>query len=369
MRIAFVELWRRPGRFVTATAILTLIAILLMFLGSLLDGLISASTGAIRAQDAAVIVYSADARASFARSRIDSDLRRSIDGVDGITDTGGIGLVQLGARLEGRDSTDLVGIALFGVEIPPRGVENLPAPGGVIADEVLEASGVEIGTRLLLGPARSEVTVVGFTSDTGFSGQAGVWADPTTWRAVVEANRPDARVAQDVFQALVVQTDLDATTLAARIDAATGGATESLSIDDAVRAIPGVEEQQGTFAQIIAVTILIATVVIALFFALLTVERTSLYGVLKALGARSRTLFLGVIAQAVVVTVIAAAIGAAAVIALDLAIPPGSIPVTVSAGRLLTSAALLLGAAIAGCAFSLRRILRIDPASAIGTTS
>ena len=47
----------------------------------------------------------------------------------------------------------------------------------------------------------------------------------------------------------------------------------------------------------------------ALFFALLTVERIGLYGMLKAIGARSRTLFGGVVTQAIVVTVIASVIG------------------------------------------------------------
>ena len=68
-------------------------------------------------------------------------------------------------------------------------------------------------------------------------------------------------------------------------------------------------QQRGVFNQIIGVTIVIAVVVIALFFVLLTVERTALYGVLKAIGARSRTLFGGVMLQAVVVAAIAAVLG------------------------------------------------------------
>ena len=54
---------------------------------------------------------------------------------------------------------------------------------------------------------------------------------------------------------------------------------------------------------------------------------------------------------------------------LDAVIPPGSIPFTVSTSRLVTSVGLLLVASVAGCAFSLRRVLRVDPASAIGTAS
>jgi len=63
MRLALKELRRRPARFATAAVILSLIAALLMFLGGLLDGLIAASTGAIRAQDVDAIVYSDTAQA------------------------------------------------------------------------------------------------------------------------------------------------------------------------------------------------------------------------------------------------------------------------------------------------------------------
>ena len=59
------ELRRRPGRFVAATAILGALAVLLMFLGGLLDGLLASSTGAYRAQQADLIVYSTDARDSL----------------------------------------------------------------------------------------------------------------------------------------------------------------------------------------------------------------------------------------------------------------------------------------------------------------
>ena len=157
--------------------------------------------------------------------------------------------------------------------------------------------------------------------------------------------------------------------IAAAIERETEGATEALTITEAVDAIPGVEQQRQTFNQIIGVTIAIGVLVIALFFALLTVERLALYGVLKALGARSRTLFAGLVTQAVVVAAVSSAVAGGLALALDAALPPGSIPLDVTISRVVTSAVLLLGAAIVGCAFSLRRVLRVDPASAIGTAS
>ncbi len=366
MKLALRELIRRPGRFVTATVILTLIALLLMFLGGLLDGLLRSSTGAVRAQSADVLVYSEASQASFLRSRLEADVRDELAALPDVTEVGGLGVVQLGARVPGNGVRDLANVALWGYEIAPDGVPAPPPPGEAWADEVLQADGVDLGDELLLGPARTPIVVSGWVTDTSFNGQGGLWADTATWRAVLAENRPDAVLADGVYQAYAVSAAGDADALVTSIDGALGGRVEALTIPDAIEAIPGVTEQRTTFNQILGVTVVIALVVIALFFALLTVERTALYGVLKAVGATSRTIFAGLVVQAVVVTLVAATIAGIAVAVLDLLIPPGSIPLFISPGRIVTSLVLLLVAAVVGSAFSLRRVLRIDPASALG---
>jgi len=371
VNIAVTELRRRPSRFVTTTVILTLLATLLMLLGGLLDGLIAGSTGAINAQRADVFVYGATAERSIPRSRITPEDRTTIEGVDGVEEVGGIGVVQLGARVPGNAARDLAPVALFGYQLSPEGVPAPPEAGTAYADRTLEANGVAVGETLQVGPARTQVKVVGWVDGLAYAGQGTLWASTDTWRTATAANRPDAVVGAEDFQALLVRagSGVDATELARRIDRSTDGATDSLALAAAVEAIPGVTEQRSTFNQIIGVTIVIAVVVVALFFALLTVERTALYGVLKAIGATSGRLFRGVLLQAVVVTAIAATVGAVIAVGLDLLIPPGSIPFTLEPARVVSSVAFLLVAAVIGCAFSLRRVLRIDPASAIGSST
>jgi hemin transport system permease protein len=367
MKLGWKELVRRPGRFALAGAILTLIAILLMFLGGLLDGLVASRTGALRAQEADQIVYSATSKDSITRSRIEPDVRTQVEQVVGDGQVGGLGSVQLGARLPDRGPRDLVPVVLFGYELAPKGIPaQLPQDGEVYADSSLKAEGVTDGMVLKLGPARTEVTVIGFTSDSQYSGQGTLWGTLDTWRAVVNANRPGAAVGDGVVQALVVRQAAVDPTSSAAIDEATDGATNALTIDQAIDALPGVSQQQATFNQIIGVTVVIAIVVVALFFALLTVERTGLYGVLKAVGASSGSLFAGVVLQAVVVTLCASALGASAALLLDAVIPAGSIPFVALPARLTSSVVFLLIAAVVGCAFSLRRVLKVDPAAAIG---
>jgi putative ABC transport system permease protein len=354
-----------------ATAILGALAVLLMFLGGLLDGLVASSTGAYRAQRADLIVYSADARDSLPRSRIDPNTRKAVDGTAGVAGTGGLGSVQLGARRGSEpNSRDLIPTALIGYELAPAGLPQQPPPAGqVIADDAIRTDGVEPGDTLLLGPARTPVEVIGTVSDTQYSGQATLWASLDTWRAVTAQNRPDLSFADGSVQALVVGTEAaSASDVAARIDTATHGATTSRTLAAAIDDLPGVKQQRSTFNQIIGVTTAVAAVVIALFFALITVERRSLYGILKAVGASSSGLFAGVALQALVIAATASLAGIGGALALDAAIAPGALPFQVTWSRMLITAVLMLIAALIGSAFSLRRVLRIDPATAIGAS-
>ena len=367
MSLALKELRRRPGRFAVATVILTLIAILLMFLGGLLDGLTAGNTGAIRAQQADLIVFSSTSQDSLVRSRIDPAERRKVEQVKGVEAVGELGSVQLGARIEGKGPRDLVPVVLFGYEAASKGLPAPPTkPGEAWADDTLEAEGVEDGDIIRLGPERSPIKVVGFVDDTRYSGQSTLWASTETWRQVQNANRPDARVTPGTSQALVIQASASPSELAQRVDEATGGKTSSLTESETINALPGVSAQQSVFNQIIGLTVLIAIIVVALFFALITVERIGLYGVLKALGAGSGRLFAGVLLQAVIVTVIASVIGGLAALGLAAVIPVGSIPFIATGSRIFGSAFFLLIAAVIGCAFSLRRVLKVDPAQAIG---
>jgi putative ABC transport system permease protein len=105
-------------------------------------------------------------------------------------------------------------------------------------------------------------------------------------------------------------------------------------------------------------------IVVALFFALVTLERSALYAVLKAIGASSRQLLAGVVMQAVVVAGAALALGGALAYLLSLVVPPG-VPVQFEAGRALQVVAGVLIASVLGSAVSLRRVIKVDPADAI----
>ncbi len=139
----------------------------------------------------------------------------------------------------------------------------------------------------------------------------------------------------------------------------------AVEVEAAIDALPVVTQQARTFEGIIGVTFVVALLVVALFFALITLERVRLYAVLKALGTRSRDLVAGVAAQAVAVAAGALVVGGALAVAFVALLPP-DLPVQLEPSRGLQLAAGTLATALAGALLTLRRILRVDPARAIG---
>ena len=350
-----------------ATIVLSFLATLLLFLGGLLDGLYLGSTGAVRAQQADVIVYSTNARDSFLRSRITPSLRDEVASVPGVQTVGGLGFVLLGAKVPGHTQT--ADVAVAGYEVPPAGVPAVPQDFSGWADNRLKSQGVASGDVLLVGPSETPIIVLGFVDDTSYQLQGSLWVSLTTWREVQNSNRPDAAVAKGVVQALVVRGGAQAAgSLASSIDAATAGATMTLSRDAAVLALPGVKQQRDTFNQIIYTTLAVVLAVVGLFFSLLTLERVGLYGVLKAIGASTRRLFAGVVLQALIVAATAFAAGSALAV-LVASVLPAKVPLQLTTARFVSTFIGLIIAAVLGSAISLRRVTRIDPASAIGSAS
>ncbi len=365
MRLALLEVLRKPGRFAVAGGALTLLTLLLLFLGGLLDGLYLGSTGALRSLPDGAIVFSADSRESILRSDATTDQIETIAGIDGVERAGGLGITLLGVQIPGVD--DIANGAVIGYELDSPAVPAPPPVGEAWADRTLEAAGASLGDTIAIGPAGTPVTISGWVEDSNFLGQSGIWVAPETWRSVQNANRPDIQVGPRDFQAVVAEAadDVTASVLAERIDATNSGTSSSLSTIEAADSLPGVAEQDATFGAIIYTTFFVVGLVVALFFALLTLERVGLYAVLKAFGTPSRTLVLGVTVQALVVAVVSFGFGALATYLLSLGIP-ANVPVQFTLSRGLTTLLGISGTAVIGGLVSLRRIISVDPAAAIG---
>jgi putative ABC transport system permease protein len=190
--------------------------------------------------------------------------------------------------------------------------------------------------------------------------------DPETWNGVVRENVPTATLAPGASQAVLVTPEqgVDPVALVAAIDDQVPAVT-ALTKQDAILGLPGVKDQRSVFTAIIWVTFVVAGLVVALFFALLTLERVPLFGMLKAIGASSRTLAAGLSLQAVLIAIGAFVIGGLITLGFA-AVIPSAIPLDLEVRRAVFTVLGLVVTALIGSAISFRRVVRIDPATAVG---
>jgi putative ABC transport system permease protein len=371
MRLALAEMRRRRGRWASITAAVAFIVFLVLVLAALADGLFIGATGALRTGDSDALVYSADGRLSLVRSELPPSDLSAVAAVDGVADVGALGVLLATAATD----ADPFDLAVMGhlpghAGEPTKLVEGRrPEPGEPfvgIADVSLREEGIELGDEVSLTDSAQPITVVGFVEDARYLLADTIWVPLETWEALRFEVRPETRVRGSVVNAfpILVEDGADVDGVIAAVDT-TLGTTETVTTEDAILALPGVEQQASTFTAIIVVSFIVVGIVIALFFALVTLEKRGQLAILKAIGSSNWFLLVGVLLQALIASVLGFVFGFLLSRLLEVLLP-GTVPVEFlpSTAVTLFFATIVMGAL--GALFSFRRIIRIDPASALG---
>lgn len=371
MRIAFAEMRRRRGRWLSIVGAVAFIVFLVLVLAALADGLFIGTTGALATGDSDALVYSTDGRRSLVRSELPVSDLPAIAAVTGVADVGALGVLLTTATAAAAPFD----AAVIG-HIPGRAGEptklvdgrrpEVGEPGVVLADASLEDEGISLGDTLTIVGASQSLSVVGFVEDSRYLLAHSLWVPLETWEALRIEVRPETARLGAFVQAfpILVEEGADVERVAGEIDRVMG-VTETVTTDEAALSLPGVEQQESTFTAIIAASFVVVGLVIALFFALITLEKRGQLAILKAIGSSNVLLLQGVLFQALIATVAGYAVGFLLARLLGFILPS-----TVPVAFLPATAASLFLATVAmggvGAAFSFRRVIRIDPASALG---
>ena len=140
---------------------------------------------------------------------------------------------------------------------------------------------------------------------------------------------------------------------------------EVIATETFIENLPGYTEQSLTLNLMIYFLFGISALIVAIFLYVLTVQKISMFGIMKAQGISNTFLSWSVIAQ----TFILAAIGVILGFVLTLitgAFLPAAVPVSFDLGTMALYGLVLIVVATAGAVFSVLTIVRIDPFKAIG---
>lgn len=354
MFLAVNEIKKNKLRFTLIIGVLMLVSYLVFFLSGLATGLENLNRESVDKWKASAIVLTEESDKSVYQSSLTMEDANNIDAKEIAV----IAQINLVAG-NGEQKTN---VSIFGINkdefIMPEVTEGEVFKEGneVIASDALKEDGFKIGDELSLSSSPEVLTIVGFTDKARFNAAPVLYGDLQTFDRVKFGEAADAN--KEKVNGIVIRDD----NLAA---ITTNESLEVIEIETFIRSLPGYTEQSLTLNFMIYFLFVISAVIVAIFLYVLTVQKISMFGVMKAQGISNNYLSRSVIAQ----TFILAAIGVSVGFALTLitgAFLPSAVPVAFDLIRMLIYGLVLIVVAIMGAVFSVLTIVRIDPLKAIG---
>ncbi|EHT96049.1 ftsX-like permease family protein [Staphylococcus aureus subsp. aureus CIGC93] len=349
MFLAWNEIRRNKLKFGLIIGVLTMISYLLFLLSGLANGLINMNKEGIDKWQADAIVLNKDAdqtvqQSVFNKKDIENKYKKQAT------------LKQTGEIVSNGHQKD--NVLVFGVEkssfLVPSLIEGHKATkdNEVLADETLKNKGFKIGDTLSLSQSDEKLHIVGFTESAKYNASPVIFTNDATIAKI------NPRLTGDKINAVVVRdTNWK--------DKKLNQELEAVSINDFIENLPGYKPQNLTLNFMISFLFVISATVIGIFLYVMTLQKTSLFGILKAQGFTNGYLANVVISQTLILALFGTAFGLL-LTGVTGAFLPDAVPVKFDVLTLLVFAIVLMIVSVLGSLFSILTIRKIDPLKAIG---
>lgn len=371
MYLAIREMRFAKVRYSLIAAIILLVAFLVLFVTGLARGLAYDNAASIQNMDATHFVMEKGSNHRFTRSEVGESLLNQAGSIVGEENVEPLGVKMTTVTADGtarkldvtllgmRANSWLMPAVAEGVAISPQ------APGGVLVDRKLKDAGIGLGTVIVDQASGLKWTVGGFVSQESFSHSPAVFLGAEQWAQLqrVPAAGPKATGAagDTTYSAIAVKASkAQAIKLAAALPAA-----EIVAKSDAVSAIPGYKEEQGSLWMMIVFLFVIASFVLAVFFYVVTIQKSSQFGILKAIGTRTAYLARSVALQVLLLSTASLIVSALLVRAMEAILPDG-MPFQLNLSTLALTCGAFILMSLAGSLLSVWKVARIDALDAIG---
>ncbi|HDI8293208.1 TPA: ABC transporter permease [Staphylococcus aureus] len=349
MFLAWNEIRRNKLKFGLIIGVLTMISYLLFLLSELANGLINMNKEGIDKWQADAIVLNKDANQTVQQSVFNKkDIENKYKKQATLKQTGEI--VSNGHQKDN--------VLVFGVEkssfLVPSLIEGHKATkdNEVLADETLKNKGFKIGDTLSLSQSDEKLHIVGFTESAKYNASPVIFTNDATIAKI------NPRLTGDKINAVVVRdTNWK--------DKKLNQELEAVSINDFIENLPGYKPQNLTLNFMISFLFVISATVIGIFLYVMTLQKTSLFGILKAQGFTNGYLANVVISQTLILALFGTAFGLL-LTGVTGAFLPDAVPVKFDVLTLLVFAIVLMIVSVLGSLFSILTIRKIDPLKAIG---
>ncbi|MFF2907911.1 ABC transporter permease [Paenibacillus sp. NPDC057934] len=371
MFLALREMRHSKARYSLIMVIMLLVSFLVLFVTGLARGLAYANISAVENMPANYFAVQRDAEHTFRRSVLGGTELEAVRAVTGEANATPLA-VQMSTVTAGTGNADDVkaDITYFAVDmngmLAPKVVvgDKLTndTTGSVLVDKKLEKSGITIGSTLRDQATGKSFTVAGFVKDSSYSHTPVVYINQQEWQEMKQGTGQGGGSSQEAsYNVIALNITADqAAELNGKLDH-----VEIITQKQAIESIPGYSAEQGSLLMMIVFLFVIAAFVLAVFFYVITIQKTSQFGILKAMGTKMSYLAWSVVGQVMILSIASLVVSLALTFGMNMALPD-SMPFQLEPMTILWTSLLFVGMSLCGSLISVVRVAKVDALEAIG---
>lgn len=348
MKLALEELKFYKFKYVLVTLILFLLAFLVLFISALAQGLAKENISGIEAWNQEQFIISEGVGDSLTQS----DIGEQMDQIEEVTIEGHNIEFSRNTLAATNSNIDVVFTNTDENIAPVADEGRFPETADeILLNYKLTGEGYEVGDTIKIKDSDTTFEITGFTEDIMYS---------HTSMAYVTDGGIDRL---DSSSIAAVALPEDANGISEDINNIED--VKIVSDDEIKNAIPSYQAEQQPLNLMIVFLFIISAIVLSAFFYVITIQKSSQLGILKAIGTKNEELVKTILVQVILITLAGVALSIGIIFTLNTIIPV-SMPFYLNTGLMMTVSGLFLAVAFLGAILSLVRIVKIDPLDAIG---
>lgn len=339
MNIAWKEIKKSKVRFMILGSIVFLVSFLTFIISGLANGLSQDNAALIKNLPDGQFYMNEDAEETYNLSLIDLDTQEAVlneqEGAAALS-------IQMGFL---NDEDDKQRSVAFVTSTHSDLFENVKA-GEIVLDRTLEEAGVKVGDTLINNQFSGEFIVKGFVDQQKYS------------------HAPVAFINMENYKEMYRVDEMQLIFIPAGDELPVIEELQSFSNSEFLNTIPSYSAEQLSLNMIVWFLVLISGLLFAIFFYMMNVQKIGLYGILKAIGVKTSTLFKMMWTQMSFITLIALVLSIALSQSFNFIAPEG-MPFSLTAATTVQLSIVFLVIGFIGATLSGIQIKKVEPLQAI----
>lgn len=352
MFLALKELSYAKFKYLLIGCIMAAILFLVFFINGLANGLSEGDSSSLANLPADFVLMNADAEGDISKSEISADDQAMIDQQIDASQSTPFVMQYTSVKKEGK-KTDAIFFAVgtdhkdLPQSIEGKNIQQLTG-NEIVADVSLkQLYGYQLNDVMTDDKLNQQFKVVGFVEHQTYSMMPVMYTDLQFWQ--------DHKLLQPgKYNAILYYGDKQEIQ-----------GFNSLTKEEAVTAMPGYTETQGSFTMMLSCLFFISAFVSTVFFYVITIQKTHQFGVFKAVGANTGYIARSIVLQVFLITVFGFVLSMLAILGMSQVLPVG-MPFVLSNELLIRTGVIFLVLNLAGSLISVYKVSKVDALQAIG---